>query len=84
MIMCSCWPAFFLSSSHCNMEAESSKMGSARIFHKKPKVERMNVENSKQAEAQSRKPLRKGNTGRLAGLISLPLDLLFEVSNFLV
>lgn len=67
------------------MEAESSKMASARIssIRKKPRLELMDDENSKQAEpAQTRKPHRKGNVGKLADLINLPLDLLFEVSHF--
>jgi hypothetical protein len=64
------------------MEAESSKMGSARISHirKRPRLEVKDDESSTQAEAQTRRPHRKGNAGKLAGLISLPLDLLFEVS----
>jgi hypothetical protein len=67
------------------MVAESSKMGSARTSsaYKKRKSEIEDDENLKQAlaEAPTRKPQRKGNAGKLAGLVSLPLDVLFEVSH---
>ena len=64
------------------MEAESNKMRSARAFrpHKKRKSEVNEDESPKQLEVK--KPQRK--SGKLAGLISLPFDLLFEVSHFYV
>lgn len=67
------------------MEAESSNM-SSKMTHtrKKRKLEVEDDEKPKQPEAPTPKPQRKGNVGKLAGLISLPLDVLFEVSHLYV
>lgn len=67
-----------------NMEAESSKMATARPSRarKKLKIEIKYDEDPAPVEPKIRKPQRKGNTGKLAGLIDLPLDVLFEVSHF--
>jgi hypothetical protein len=65
------------------MAAESSKMGSARPTgaRKKRKLDIKDDENPQQIEAQIRKTQRKGNAGKLAGLVGLPLDVLFEVGH---
>jgi hypothetical protein len=68
------------------MEAESSKMAAARPsrVRKKPKIEMADNGDLAPVEPKIRKPQRKGNIGKLSGLIDLPLDVLFEVSHSFV
>lgn len=62
------------------MNAESSKMGAETARHSRNKRNAEAIEQgSGDGEVEARRP-KKARMGKLAGLLSLPLDILFEVS----
>lgn len=66
------------------MEAESSKMGAARATRsrKKRKSDITAEENDTDYKEVHKIKRKRGTAGKLAVLVDLPIDILFEVSIF--